>query len=750
MKIKKLSLMILIFFFVVAGKVAAGEIYIESKMATNVVCPSATILIEEIITTTTSDSFTVSLSGSAARFSTAIPTGFYLQKDERKSIFIYVTPSSKAVPGTYNLEVTITGKHASKKITHTIIVENCHKTVLEIYPQKEKICACESRNIELKLSNKGLYLEKYKLSVEGPAAQWVSLPGFEFTLSKNSSIIIPAQIRVPCDVKGNYSATFIVKSSSPLAEDSTSLLLEIVPCYDYIITTKNYQELCENERTAIPITIKNLGTTDNVYAINLRAPQWVSIERKVIEVKQGKEENLNLIAHPPFKKTGNFNVTVQVLSEKGKVLKETEILLNVIPCFGVILEIEKEKDSLCVGLNASYKIKIKNTGKFNNTFNINLVAPEWIKISENKVSLEKEEEKELYLIANPPKETKPADYRVKIAATDPVSEVESQVNFTIAIISMEDCYKPLVSLEKAEITLERDSTGVAAFTLENKGIRDAEYLIELSGSAASFCQVNPATIKVGAGKIETLYIYIAPPIEIEPGTYTLDITARLKDSNIVSSKTLKLVVSEEKVSANITNVTEKITGKTIEKVPNILEKLIDFFKKIFKEKPKKETNITNITNITNRPPILKKNIPDIKLKPGEIYSFNLSEYIEDPEKEPLFFTTIKPLNIEVGIIKEIVTIRAPEDFSGIREIKFYATDGENIIESNKVKIIVEATPEEENLTTSPTEKQPFFTKYKRYIIGAVVIFIILILIVSGLGKKILQFLEEEKPKQEKK
>ncbi|MEM4703230.1 MAG: hypothetical protein QXP53_01985 [Candidatus Pacearchaeota archaeon] len=780
---KKLNFLFLAFFvlaIITISATASAELTVETKLQTNTVCPSTTILIEEQITSSVSDSFTITLSGSASSFSTAVPPGLYISTGQTKSIFVYITPSTRINPGTYNLEVSISGTSGSKRIFHEIIVENCHKTTLEIRPSQDKICACESKTFELLLNNKGSYLENYKVNVEGPAAQWITLSGSSFALQKNSSIPISAQMKVPCDVKGNYQTTFKVTSDSRFAEAQTTLNIEIVPCYDYIIGMKSYTELCENEKIILPVTIKNLGTADNIYAINLKAPSWVFLDRRNIEVNSGKENILNLVAQPPFKTVGETSVTIEALSEKGKVIRTAESILKVNSCYGVTLDIEKDQDKICNGLNNTYAITIKNTGKFNATFNIDLDAPGWASVEEKTITLEAGKEKVLSLVLNPSKDVKAADYSIIIRIKDPTSGISAEDKLSATTISMEDCYKPLISSDKDEIDISRDSTGLAAITLENKGTLDAEYVIELSGTAASFSQINPATLKIEAGKAQPLYVYLAPSLDVAIGSYTLSVTARLKDTTIISSKTLKINVLKEKeiaetptrnitnITTNITNVTQ-ITGGVVEEKPkiNIFNKIIEFFKNLFKAKAIKEEKIT--VNVTNQPPKLKKNIPEIKLIVGEDYKINLSEYFEDPEHERLFFTTIKPLKIDVSIYNDIVTLRAKEEIDGERDITFYASDGENIVESNKIRITVTKAESEQQekvekevqkgnetveVTGAATEKQEtktnFFKTYQNYIIGAIIIVIIIIVLMSGLGKKIVKFFEEEVPEEKKK
>ncbi|MCX8194272.1 MAG: DUF2341 domain-containing protein, partial [Candidatus Pacearchaeota archaeon] len=107
---------------------------------------------------------------------------------------------------------------------------------------------------------------------------------------------------------------------------------------------------------------------------------------------------------------------------------------------------------------------------------------------------------------------------------------------------------------------------------------------------------------------------------------------------------------------------------------------------LFEEAP----NVTNITNISYAP-ILLKDIPDITILKNTPYSFDLADYFTDPDNDSLEFSADRVENISIRFENSTVIIVPDENFTGSRQTKFYASDGENITESNLVTInVVEA------------------------------------------------------------
>ena len=752
-KLFSIVFLLILTFLAIFSAINAKAFTITTNIDTNTVCPSSTIVIETIVTAITGGSFSVSAGGTAAAFTTTVPQGFWLEPGQQGVFYSYITPSSKIAPGNYILELTITQNGVTKKARHNIIVENCHQTSIQIEPVSQTICACEEKSIKLTISNAGRYIENYELKVEGPAAQWTKLSAKSITLAPNSSTTVMAYVNTSCNAAGNYEINFIAESKSPYAKANAKASIAIVHCYDYTVSSeKIYYEMCEAEKLTIPIKIKNLGVQPNVYKINMQGPAWATIDQKQISLNNGSEETFNLIVEPPYKTRGNSTIYFEILSDYGKVLKKHELLLNIVKCYDVSVTIPEEKDKICNALSNTYEVIVKNTGKFVNTYDIILEAPEWVTINKKRITLNATQEEPIVLDVHPPYNANPNTYKIKVKAFDPISKVEASDSLDITTISLEECYKPAINIDNDTITVALDNTATAIFIIENKGSHKANYSIELSGTATRFSQINPSTISIQPGKAIPVYLYIAPPLDLQTGDYVVTVTARLKDTTIAASKTITIkVVPETEAIVEQPKPEEKPEEKPAEvqaeKKPFFYQ-IISWITSLFKGK-----NVTNIIQptiinetILNLPPVLTKKIPDITIKAGSKEILDLSQYFADPENDTLTYLVIEPRNITITIIGSQVIIEPQKDFTGTREISFYASDGYNIVQSNHVKIIVTNSSIETNSSlianSTETEQKVAMQKLVTPIIAVIIIAIIFIIIIK-FGNKIISFFEEE-------
>lgn len=800
----------MIFFaLVVVINFAKADFAVTTNLTTNTVCPSSTIVIEDIVTATTPGAFTITMGGTASSFTTTVPSGFWLEQGEQEVIYSYITPSSKISPGSYILEVTIAQGGIVKTQRHAVIVENCHNTVIKIEPLTQAICACEQKSFTLTLSNLGNYLENYVLSVEGPAKDWINLSSEEITLGSNKSTTITAYVMTPCNIKGSYEVNFVAKSKSEYAKANAKANIDVVSCYDYSISTeKTYYSVCEAEKLTIPVKIKNFGTQSNIYKINMKGPSWTTLDLKQITMEKDKERTFNIVAQPPYKIQGNFTIFLEVMSEYGKVLKKHDVRIDVAKCYDVSVTIEEDKDKMCNALSNTYSVVVRNTGNFQNTYDIILEAPEWVTISEKRLTLNTSKEKSIILDVHPPYDTKEGTYEIKVKAIDAISKAEATDSLNITTISLEECYEPAINTKDEIVRVARDGTATVLFIVENKGSNDANYTIEISGTATKFAQINPGTVELESGKAETLYLYIAPPLEQQLDDYTATVTVRLEDTTILASKTITITVVEAGATAQLPPPTPIEEAK-----PSIFAQIISWIVNLFKAKPSNETqpkqpkvditNFTNMTNMTanvtartkNEPPVLTEKIPDITIQSGKKETINLADYFSDPNNDPLTYVVVKPSNISLTIVGNIVTIEPQQNFIGTREIVFYASDGYNLAQSNSIKIIVtngtgtnSTNDTNTTITTNTTnttnnnanntqnipqnssnlaensnsecdedeecydfilEKETIEEKTKKYvgwIILAIIILAAIVIVLTGAGKKIIDFFEEDTKK----
>ncbi|MEK6807872.1 MAG: hypothetical protein AABX75_02480, partial [Nanoarchaeota archaeon] len=89
------------------------------------------------------DSFTVSLSGDAAKWAVAAPAGFVLGIGKTESVYIYVTPSIRASVGNYKLDVLVNSAQAGQSAkTLNVVVSDCHSVSITAESNSAESCSC--------------------------------------------------------------------------------------------------------------------------------------------------------------------------------------------------------------------------------------------------------------------------------------------------------------------------------------------------------------------------------------------------------------------------------------------------------------------------------------------------------------------------------------------------------------------------------------------------------------------------------
>lgn len=287
----KLILLSFIFIAIALFSFSAFAFSTRMELTTNVVCPENTIIINDIIKADSTSSFTISKSGSAASFTSVIPSGFFLEANQEQIVYEYITPKSTTKPGKYDLLIKISDGMTIKEIKHEIIVESCHKTQVNVEAPRIS-CPCEKNQFELTLKNNGVYMEDFTIEITGPLARWTSLSESKITMSKDETKKIIAYVDPPCNVYGEYDLNFIATSQSGIREEA-STSLDIKACYEYqIVSQNNYYSICEKEIKVIPITIKNRGTADSTYKLKLAGADWGNLNKKEVLVKKAHRKLL--------------------------------------------------------------------------------------------------------------------------------------------------------------------------------------------------------------------------------------------------------------------------------------------------------------------------------------------------------------------------------------------------------------------------------------------------------------------------
>jgi len=768
---------LLIFLLALLCVNSAAAFSIAETSTESSVCAGNTLLITDAVTG--AGNYVISTSGSASSFSTTVPSSFI--SSDTKTIYSYVTPSSKITKGSYELTVKAESNGEVKEIVHKISVTDCHTVDLSI--ESVSTCPCQTADLKVTLKNSGQYYEVYNFRVEGLAKEWTTLSQSTIGIDAGETIIINAVVKAPCEVYGKYDISVIAEADTSPAIATAKAVLEIKPCYEYSVSVPNtYYSICENEKLTVPLTISNRGTADNTYKINLYGPTWVNIKNNALSAAQGLNSSTDILLAPGYGIKGNFTVKAEALSVYGDVMRAEEASINVRKCYDSVVSIEKDDDRMCDAVSNTYAVLIKNTGEFSNIYNIAVGGADFATISKNMLSLEAGKEETLTLDVHPSFDTTASVYDIKVKAVDPASKAESEDTIKITTASLKACYEPAINSKQESVSLSRDSSATAMFVIENKGTDNATYIIDASGTASSFAEVNPGIVTVLPGKAEVVYLYIAPSLQQSPGNYDSVITVRLKDTTILSSKTISIEVKGESAEAvNVTaaaNETAAVETKEAEEnfFTRIIKSITDFFTKLFSIEIKPEAitsatveNITaegesNATTEVNA--TIESNVTaesNITIEEINITVSNETEIAEEAVNESSAEINVTIESNETAIANESAEEIVAEEAAAAENKTLTAGELEEQLKNGEMseseareylasmglnndtidlfinQINLEKTPEK----GIKEAVSSFFASYKTYITAAIIIIVILLIIVTGLWKKIIEFFEEE-------
>ena len=623
-----------------------GTVSAELAIDTNdqTACPTDTVLFIATVTNSGSspDSYTMSLSGEASNWAVAAPAGFSLGPGESQQVYIYVTPQSSSLTGTYNLEIIATGKDSGKQSEQaTITIGDCHSATLTADTTLQETCAGISTAYTATLENTGKYTENFALSLSGSAQKWASLSDSFVRLGPGASKTITVTATPPADQTGDFSLTLGAKSDNSNALASLNLNLKSKACYGYDLRAeKNYVSFCENSEVKLPVFLKNSGSVDNKYQLSIDGIVWSTLDQNTIDVPAGGERNFNVVLYPGFGISGDYKLKVKAKSTYGEVLESQDITANVLTCYSSDTKISENKDKLCPQTSKTYEVSLVNTGKDAENFAISVSGVDWAKLDTSFVNLSARESKKFNLIVEP-KDAKAGDYALKLISTaQGQSHSISSDTLQLTIAPMDECFGVQTTAALTNVEVAPGDGALVPIIIENKGLEASTYNVEVSGTGAAFAKLNPASLKIEGRKAETVYMYLSVPEETPRQEYKLTVAARLEDGTISSSSDVALTVvppAKEEIAnkpapttGEVKSVISSFWGKLTEikqtlknYTSSLAGKVLSVFPKIQNETA---TNISLQSQIKEKiSALISFKTPSTKVEVGNVSTINASE-----------------------------------------------------------------------------------------------------------------------------
>lgn len=518
---------------------ARADFALSTEKPIGTICTGSTLLFP--VTVTGAGSFTLNLEGGGAGWSVVVPSGF--SSSGSKIAYVYVSPGSRVLGGSYELNVVVNDGMNIKKLPLRVGVEDC--ATFELNPvvkdQEQFICACESGRYRYLLKNTGAYRESYRLRVESEIASWLTLSQSILNLNPGEEKEVYVAVNPACGKFGQRGFTLnVVSSSGGSASVETSVQIE--NCFDYEMETeKDFVDMCEHSYEKLKIQFQNTAVRANTYELQLLGPAWADLERSLVFLGVGNTGEVQLLLNPDYGVEGEYAITLRAKGQKGGEEKVKNLQVNVRKCHGFQLDVVDAQARVCQGVSKGFLAKVVNTGEVEKEIRIEQPHP-WVELGEETMRLKAGESKEVLLrVESGNLSAGRYELKLRAAALDD-SGLEAEDSMQLEVVGRKECYNAEVSVGDARVM--REGSATLPLTIRNYGVETGVYEVGVSGNAASFIQINPAVVEIPSGSSEIIYAYLAPSRLVALGEYQLQVHVKNKQSGIITSKPFTVEVVE--------------------------------------------------------------------------------------------------------------------------------------------------------------------------------------------------------------
>lgn len=375
----------------------------------------------------------VTKQGTASSWSTMAPAGFALDEGKGIDIYSYISPPCNAF-GSYDLHTTIrTDGGIQKTLSQEVIVQKCQNIQLTPKVYAKSQLPCTLATFELEIANSGPFTEVYSFHID-KLNEFAAFSENPMVLESGQSRPLLVYVLPTCDVYGINAIKLkaVAEKGQNFAE--TTLALDIKQSgYEYDIALGDYYtpkenvtptlvphinsySICDGETNTIPIKIKNTAAIPNTYNLALRGPEWASIVYSSVTLDSNASFIIDLNLKPQAYLDYTYNISLDIITELGDLSKSVPIALTVEKCYSPLLS--PDLDSIPINYSELLTpLKIKNSGDRKATYELSLIAPEWVYLEDSSITVNAQNETTISLHTAPTNTTKQDDYGVTLRAT---------------------------------------------------------------------------------------------------------------------------------------------------------------------------------------------------------------------------------------------------------------------------------------------------------------------------------------------
>ena len=508
---------------------------------------------EDILIVNTGDTFseyTITVSGSAAPYTTLLPASFTLFPGRSQTLSLFYNVPTQA-KGAHDITVTIqTGFGLKKALKRSIVASKCNNNILLAHNFNQTACPCLDMSYDVTIQNAGSAPETYVIGLDKYASV-ANVSQNPVYLLGGESQDITLSLRLSCDIYGEQLLNVYSSAQGSGIKTKVPLLANIERCYDYDINTgsvvqntpakeavvfakqESSYSLCAADNSSIHIQLDNTGYIGNNFEYTLEGPSWGALQNSSHSLFGFSSAHTFLNVAPPNDLTGAFTFLLTAQSQLGAERVQKEIAVDVVDCHALVVQSEQEVN-VCACSENEIPFTIQNRGSFDESVQLS-VSGYNATLSRQTLAVRALNESQASLRINPSCEER-GSKQLSIDAELQSGKASDSQDITLNVISKDKCYE--VALKpQGSLTISGDAS--IPLSIAHTGDVQGQYEVEVSGP--SWVRLDSASsFNLMPGEEQLIEIIASPAENETQGNYEVMIIVETQGLAYETPLTIKL------------------------------------------------------------------------------------------------------------------------------------------------------------------------------------------------------------------
>lgn len=278
-------------------------------------------------------------------------------------------------------------------------------SAIEATKQVEQVSLCprETGLFTDVVKNMDSKAREFTVTIKGSASAWA-------TIIPNGFVLLPGESKTiyvyATPLKDSIPSTYDLAVSVTSVGETKEIAHKVVvkKCYGSTLSgAESVQRACPNEAAKYDMTLSNNGEYKESFVLEAdgQIKDRVTLSDRLVVLEKGETKKVVAYVKAP-NQDGSYSFNVKSTGQIGGTLESFNAVINVDPCYAFSVDIQGNNSySMCERTLLSIPIKVENKGTIQNTYDLKLEGPEWVRLDKNQFVLEAGEKEFVTMVVAP-------------------------------------------------------------------------------------------------------------------------------------------------------------------------------------------------------------------------------------------------------------------------------------------------------------------------------------------------------------